>query len=125
MSANYEVCVKNISFRFLIMFAFDHQLTLYLCGQVADCVCLMSLDKAGAIPVDTHVWQFAARHYLPKLQAAKSVTDKLYKEIGEPESSVFSTSSHCLLVSNCVLKKIIMTKILDVCLVVLQWNCSF
>ncbi|XP_076436312.1 N-glycosylase/DNA lyase-like [Babylonia areolata] len=57
-----------------------------LCGvgaKVADCVCLMSLDKAGAIPVDTHVWQFAARNYLPKLSSAKSVTDKLYQEIGD------------------------------------------
>ncbi|KAK7504360.1 hypothetical protein BaRGS_00004226 [Batillaria attramentaria] len=57
-----------------------------LCGvgaKVADCVCLMSLDKPGALPVDTHVWQFTARHYLPKLQSAKSVTDKLYQEIGD------------------------------------------
>ncbi|KAL8596771.1 hypothetical protein ACOMHN_053867 [Nucella lapillus] len=57
-----------------------------LCGvgaKVADCVCLMSLDKTGAIPVDTHVWQFAARNYLPKLVSAKSVTDKLYLEIGD------------------------------------------
>lgn len=57
-----------------------------LCGvgaKVADCVCLMSLDKPGALPVDTHVWQFAARHYLPKLQRAKSITDKLYQEIGD------------------------------------------
>jgi N-glycosylase/DNA lyase len=25
--------------------------------KVADCILLMSLDKMGAIPVDTHVWQ--------------------------------------------------------------------
>ena len=56
-------------------------------------MCLMSLDKTGAIPVDTHVWQFAAQHYLPKLQTAKSVTDKLYKEMGETESGVFSASN--------------------------------
>ena len=58
----------------------------YFCTwQVADCVCLMSLDKTEAIPVDTHVWQFAARHYLPKLLAAKnkSLTDKLYQDIGK------------------------------------------
>jgi N-glycosylase/DNA lyase len=51
--------------------------------QVADCVCLMSLDKTEAVPVDTHVWQFAARHYLPKLNSAKSLSDKLYQEIGK------------------------------------------
>ena len=50
--------------------------------QVADCVCLMSLDKPGVIPVDTHVWQIAARNYIPKLKVSKSLTDNLYKEIG-------------------------------------------
>ncbi len=50
--------------------------------QVADCVCLMSLDKTGAIPVDTHVWQIAARHYMPKLKQAKSLTTTIYNEIG-------------------------------------------
>ncbi|XP_067660776.1 N-glycosylase/DNA lyase-like isoform X2 [Haliotis asinina] len=57
-----------------------------LCGvgaKVADCVCLMSMDKPGSIPVDTHVWHIAARHYIPKLQHSKSLTDKLYKEIGD------------------------------------------
>ncbi|WAR32002.1 OGG1-like protein, partial [Mya arenaria] len=43
--------------------------------QVADCVLLMCLDKPGAIPVDTHVWQIAARDYMPKLKQAKSLTD--------------------------------------------------
>ncbi|WAR31975.1 OGG1-like protein, partial [Mya arenaria] len=45
--------------------------------QVADCVLLMCLDKPGAIPVDTHVWQIAARDYMPKLKQAKSLTDTL------------------------------------------------
>lgn len=32
--------------------------TLFGVGsKVADCVCLFALDKRGAIPVDTHVWQ--------------------------------------------------------------------
>ena len=51
--------------------------------QVADCVSLFCLDKPGAIPVDTHVWQIAARDYMPKLKQAKSLTDKLYEEIGK------------------------------------------
>ena len=42
----------------------------------------MSLDKTGAIPVDTHVWQIAKRDYMPKLKTAKSLTDNLYWEIG-------------------------------------------
>ena len=36
--------------------------------QVAACICLFSLDKAAAIPVDTHVWQLAVRYYLPHLR---------------------------------------------------------
>lgn len=31
--------------------------------KVADCVCLMSLDKHNCVPVDTHVWQIATRDY--------------------------------------------------------------
>ncbi|XP_065127386.1 N-glycosylase/DNA lyase isoform X2 [Paramisgurnus dabryanus] len=31
--------------------------------KVADCVCLMSLDKSEAVPVDTHVWQISRRDY--------------------------------------------------------------
>ncbi|KAK9840843.1 hypothetical protein WJX81_008508 [Elliptochloris bilobata] len=39
--------------------------------KVAACICLFSLDKAAAIPVDTHVWQLAARYYLPNLRGKK------------------------------------------------------
>lgn len=31
--------------------------------KVANCVCLMSLDKHDCVPVDTHVWQIATRDY--------------------------------------------------------------
>ncbi|KAF7658334.1 hypothetical protein LDENG_00014090 [Lucifuga dentata] len=52
--------------------------------KVADCVCLMSLDKTEAVPVDTHVWQIAKRDY--KYAAGngqKSITDKLHRDIGD------------------------------------------
>lgn len=49
----------------------------------------MSLDKTGAIPVDTHVWQIAARDYMPKLTKAKSMTDKIYREIGDHFRGLF------------------------------------
>ncbi|XP_034028605.1 N-glycosylase/DNA lyase [Thalassophryne amazonica] len=53
-------------------------------SKVADCVCLMSLDKAEAVPVDTHVWQIAKRDY--KFAAGngqKSITEKLHTDIGD------------------------------------------
>lgn len=50
---------------------------------MADCVCLMSLDKHEAVPVDTHVWQITAKHYMPHLVTTKSLTAKVYKQIGE------------------------------------------
>lgn len=50
--------------------------------KVADCVCLVSLDKLDAIPVDTHVRQIAQR-FMPSLKrkANSSLTDALYGEI--------------------------------------------
>ena len=45
--------------------------------KVADCILLMSLDKPDAIPVDTHMFQIAAKSYLPHLKGCKSVTDKV------------------------------------------------
>ncbi|XP_071947831.1 N-glycosylase/DNA lyase-like [Antedon mediterranea] len=57
--------------------------------KVADCVCLFSLDKTEAIPVDTHVWQITARDYMPKLTKTKSLTAKVYQEIGNCYRQLF------------------------------------
>ena len=54
-----------------------------ICWQVADCVLLMSMDQASAVPVDTHMFQIAAKNYMPHLKKYKSVTDKVYLEIGD------------------------------------------
>ncbi|XP_051964497.1 N-glycosylase/DNA lyase [Xyrauchen texanus] len=52
--------------------------------KVADCVCLMSLDKSEAVPVDTHVWQIAKRDYSCAAGSSqKTLTDKVYKDIGD------------------------------------------
>ena len=49
----------------------------------------MSMGHLGAIPVDTHVFQIAARDYLPELRQCKGLTDKIYKQIGEHFRNVF------------------------------------
>nr|XP_033484732.1 N-glycosylase/DNA lyase isoform X1 [Epinephelus lanceolatus] len=52
--------------------------------KVADCVCLMSLDKAEAVPIDTHVWQIAKRDYnYGSGNGQKSITDKLHRDLGD------------------------------------------
>jgi N-glycosylase/DNA lyase len=43
----------------------------------------MSLDQPSAIPVDTHMFQIARDKYLPQLRGVKSVTDKVYAQIGD------------------------------------------
>ncbi len=50
--------------------------------KIADCVCLFSLDKPQAIPVDTHVWQIARRDYLPELRG-RSLTERAYWQVGD------------------------------------------
>jgi N-glycosylase/DNA lyase len=49
--------------------------------KIADCVCLFSLDKDEAIPVDTHIRRIAERHYLQ--DAARSLTPAGYARIGD------------------------------------------
>ncbi|KAI8068801.1 DNA glycosylase [Thamnidium elegans] len=56
--------------------------------KVADCVCLMSLDHTGSIPVDTHVWQIALRDYGFNTRG-KSLTSKLYVQVGDHFRTLF------------------------------------
>ncbi|XP_027569723.1 N-glycosylase/DNA lyase [Pipra filicauda] len=51
-------------------------------AKVADCVCLVSLDKAEAVPVDTHVWHIAQQRYGVAV-GSKSLTPRAYQEIGD------------------------------------------
>ncbi|KAG9123295.1 8-oxoguanine glycosylase ogg1 [Ceratobasidium sp. 392] len=59
--------------------------------KVADCILLMSLDKAEVVPVDTHVQQIATKMYGFKSRAgqSKTMTPKLYSEIATKFSNVW------------------------------------
>jgi N-glycosylase/DNA lyase len=57
--------------------------------KVADCICLMSMDVADCVPVDTHVWQMAIRDYKVKMATSKSLTDKNYTVIASCFQNVF------------------------------------
>ena len=48
--------------------------------KVAACVCLFSLDKHQAIPVDTHVWDLATNYYKPELKG-KTLTPRVMGEV--------------------------------------------
>lgn len=43
----------------------------------------MSLGHLDAIPVDVHMYQIAARLYLPELKKQKSLNEKIYNQIGD------------------------------------------
>lgn len=58
--------------------------------KVAACVCLFSLDKHQAVPVDTHVWQLACRYYAPQLRG-RTLTPKLMVEVERVLQGVFGS----------------------------------
>lgn len=63
----------------------SHEFLLQLTGvgpKVADCICLMALDKHDVVPVDTHVYQIAVRDYKFKGKGdLKSMTKVIYGAI--------------------------------------------
>ncbi|CAI2175227.1 1498_t:CDS:2 [Funneliformis geosporum] len=64
--------------------------------KVADCVCLMSLDKHNAIPVDTHVWQIAQKQYgfnVKMRGASNSLTTRNYAAVGDHLREIFGEYS--------------------------------
>lgn len=60
--------------------------------KVADCVCLMGLDKLEAVPVDTHVLKIAERDYGLKREG-KGVSSDHYKRVGDMFNSVFGRTA--------------------------------
>ncbi|KAJ3129308.1 8-oxoguanine glycosylase ogg1 [Nowakowskiella sp. JEL0407] len=57
--------------------------------KVADCICLMSLDKLDVVPVDTHVRQIAIRDFnFPNLKN-KTISADMYAKIGALFKDIF------------------------------------
>ncbi len=52
-------------------------------AKIADCVCLFSLDKDEAVPVDTHIRQIAQRNYLSDTPPSKTLSAVIYNKIGD------------------------------------------
>ena len=70
--------------------------------QVAACVCLFSLDKHAAIPVDTHVWQLACRYYTPQLKGAPSLAPAFGLSVGHTmRQSSRPEPPTCSLIAGC------------------------
>ena len=60
-------------------------------AKIADCVCLFSLDKTEAVPVDTHVWQLAKDLYFPEWETRKSLTELAYRTVAGASASASAT----------------------------------
>lgn len=70
-----------------------HDFLLQLTGvgpKVADCICLMALDKHDTVPIDTHVYQIAVRDYKFRgKRDLKSLNKVMYGEIREHFKDIF------------------------------------
>lgn len=58
--------------------------------KLADCICLYGLGHTEAVPVDTHVWQVAARLWFPEFKNA-SLTTRRYAQVAEALQSRLGT----------------------------------
>lgn len=67
-----------------------HDYLLQLSGvgpKVADCICLMALDKHDVVPVDTHVLQIATRDY--KFKGPKTMSQTAYHQVRKHLGDLF------------------------------------
>lgn len=66
----------------LALYEDAHDFLLQLVGvgpKVADCICLMALDKHDVVPIDTHVMQIATRDY--KFKGPKTMSKAAYHDV--------------------------------------------
>lgn len=70
-----------------------HEFLLQLTGvgpKVADCICLMALDKHDVVPIDTHVYQIAVRDFKYKgKRDMKSLNKQMYAAMRDFYKEIF------------------------------------
>lgn len=69
--------------------------------KVADCVCLMGLDKLEAVPVDTHVLRIAERDYGLN-NGGRGVSGNHYRRVGDMFHSVFGSTAGWAQAVSCI-----------------------
>ncbi|MDX2064378.1 MAG: hypothetical protein SFX74_01415 [Fimbriimonadaceae bacterium] len=50
--------------------------------KLADCIALYALDRTDAVPIDTHLWQAATRHFFPEWDGL-ALTAARYAAVGD------------------------------------------
>lgn len=80
-----EITLSNLHSMREASYEDTHEFLLQLDGvgpKVADCICLMALDKHDIVPVDTHVYQIAIRDFKFKgKRDLKTLNKQIYHDI--------------------------------------------
>ncbi|KAI3406513.1 OGG1 [Candida oxycetoniae] len=84
-----DITIENLEKQRDSLYEQAHEFLLQLSGvgpKVADCICLMALDKWDVVPIDTHVYQIAIRDFKYK---GKKDLKTLNKEMHQSIRSFF------------------------------------
>lgn len=88
-----DISIKALGLMRQRSFEEAHEFLLQLTGvgpKVADCICLMALDKHDVVPVDTHVYQIAVRDFKFRgKRDLKTMNKQVYDEIRQYFKGLF------------------------------------
>ncbi|KAI5949293.1 OGG1 [Candida jiufengensis] len=87
-----DITLQNLNNLRNISYEESHKFLIQLCGvgpKVADCICLMSLDKSDIVPIDTHIYQIAMRDFKFKGSKTKTLNLKMHQEIRSYFKDIF------------------------------------
>jgi N-glycosylase/DNA lyase len=60
--------------------------------KLADCMALYALDRTDAVPIDTHLWQAATRHFFPEWDGL-ALTASRYAAVGQAFADRFGADA--------------------------------